>query len=277
MRNLIAFFLKYSNVFLFIGLQVIAFSLIFNSLAFQRSSFLNSSARWSGQVLDSYHFFREYLNLGKTNERLARENAMFRSAQKSSYFQVYSINDKHVDTLYKQQFVFMEAQVVNSSFNKRNNHMTLNRGTIHGVSRGMAVSSPEGVVGVVKDVSAHFSTVIPLLHSRSMVGGKLKRSGFFGPVTWSGSYFRNVQLTEIPKHAKVQVGDTIVTDGRSDVFPAGEIIGTAISSEVDPQTGFLNIEIRLGVDFSRLEYVYVIKDLLRFEQLELETRVGDGN
>jgi rod shape-determining protein MreC len=277
MRNLIAFILKHRNVFLFIALQFVAFLLIFNNLAFQRSTMLNSSARWSGSVLEQYHFFREYLNLSKTNERLVRENAMLRSALKDAHFQVYAVSREKVDTLYQQRFQYLDAKVVNSSFNKRNNHMTINKGSVHGIEKGMAVTSPDGVVGVVKDISRHFATVIPILHSRSMIGGKIKDIGFFGPVSWNGRHFRRAQLTEIPKHAGVQLGDSILTDGRSDVFPAGEFIGVVQQVELDPQSGFLIIEANLGVDFSRLEHVYVIRDFMILEQKELENRQQHGN
>jgi rod shape-determining protein MreC len=277
MRNLIAFFLKYRNVFLFLFLQVIALSLVFNSLAFQRSAFLNSSSRWTGEVLQSYHFFKEYLNLAQTNERLAKENARLRAALKASYFDVYRIEADKIDTLRQQQFTYLEAQVVNSSVNKRNNHMTLNKGTIHGVERGMAVTSTDGAVGIIKDVSSHFSTVIPLIHSQTLLGGAFKKNKFFGTVSWPGGHYRNAELNEIPKHAQVVVGDTIVTDGRSSVFPKGERIGIVTNDELNPTTGFRKVNIELSVDFNRLEHVYIVKNLMHFEQVQLENQSNNGN
>lgn len=277
MRHLFAFFLKYRNVFLFIFLQVVALSLVFNSLAFQRSTFINSSARWTGEVLQVYHFFKEYLNLAQTNERLSQENARLRSALKASYFEVFHIETAYVDTLYKQQFTYMEAQVVNSSVNKRNNHMTLNKGSKHGVERGMAVTSPDGAVGIIKDVATHFSTVIPLIHSKTLVGGAFKKNAFFGTVSWPGGHHTKVELNEIPKHAAVLPGDSIVTDGRSSVFPKGELIGIVLSDELNPETGFRSVTVELSVDFARLEHVYVVKNLLHFEQVSLEKSGTDGN
>ncbi|MCH8553637.1 MAG: rod shape-determining protein MreC [Schleiferiaceae bacterium] len=272
MRNLFALLAKYKTFFLFLVLQIVALVLMFNSLTYQRTTLLNASNHFSGSALSSYHQFQEYLNLSKTNASLARENARLRATSKKSYFEVFKTDGVTIDTLYQQQYTFTEAQVINSSFSRRNNYLTLNKGSRHGIEKGMAVIAPEGVIGVVKDVSTHFSTVLPILHSNAMVGGAFANNGFFGSVTWPGKHYREAKLNDVPKHAKLTKGDTVITDGRSTIFPKGEVIGFVKQANINPAAEFLDVTIELAVDFTNLEYVYVIDNLMQAEQLELEKR-----
>jgi len=272
MRNLFALLARFKTFLLFLLLQIVALVLTFNSLTYQRTTLLNASNHFSGSTLSSYHRFQEYLNLSKTNASLARENARLRATSRKAYFEVFKTDGLQVDTLYQQQFAFTEAQVINSSFSRRNNYLTLNKGTRHGIQKGMAVSSPEGVIGVVKDVSTHFSTVLPMLHSNAMIGGAFANNGFFGSVTWPGKHYREAKLNDVPRHAKLAKGDTVVTDGRSTIFPKGEIIGFVKQSNINPTAEFLDVTIELAVDFTNLEYVYIIHNLMQAEQVELENR-----
>ncbi len=272
MRNLLQFLARYHVLLLFIVLQLIALSLTVQSQSFQRSTFYSGANLVSGSVLGSYHQVENFINLRETNRNLARENAELRSTSKSSYFPMYVDRDTIVDTLYNQEYKYINAMVINSSFNKRNNYMTLNRGSAHGIKTGQGVISAEGAVGIIKDVSAHYATVIPLIHSNTRLSGKFKKSNYFGSANWMGGDHRVIRLSDIPRQASFVVGDTVVTDTRSGIFPAGIIVGTVRDYDIEPQDQLYEVDLTLAVDFAKVEHVYVIADLFKEERKALEER-----
>ncbi|MBA3901309.1 MAG: rod shape-determining protein MreC, partial [Bacteroidetes bacterium] len=76
----------------------------------------------------------------------------------------------------------------------------------------------------------------------------------------------------IPKHAKLNIGDTIVTSGASTIFPDGIMIGTIAEYKLKDGDNFFKIDINISTDFGKLGYVYVIKNLMSQEQLDLELK-----
>jgi rod shape-determining protein MreC len=134
----------------------------------------------------------------------------------------------------------------------------------------MGVIGSEGIVGVVNNVSNHFSTVIPLINPSFSVSGKFMNSGFFGPVQWKNTDYRYAYLVDIPRYADIEEGDTVVTDARSLIFPEGIHIGYVESYELQQDQNFFSVRLRLATDFASTNYVYIIEDKLREELEELE-------
>ena len=87
---------------------------------------------------------------------------------------------------------------------------------------------------------------------------------------WDGISPELVQLMDVPKIAPVQVGDTIITGGRSTIFPKGILIGTVTSFELDIAEDFYEINIKLFNDMTNIGHVYIIENLRMQEILNLE-------
>ncbi|MGB0178348.1 MAG: rod shape-determining protein MreC, partial [Owenweeksia sp.] len=192
MRYLLAFLYRKRIFLLFLALQIVAFSFIFRSRSFQRSSLLNSSHKVTGEVLETYNDYTQYLDLEHQNERLSEENALLRSLLPDAYLPLSRNTLKAADTAYDVQYTYIKADVINSSFRKSRNFITLNRGALQGVKEEMGVIGPGGAVGIVQNVSDHFSTVIPLINPGISVSGKFKEQKFFGPVNWKNNDYRFV-------------------------------------------------------------------------------------
>lgn len=273
MQNALQFFWKRRVTLLFIALQIVAIALVVQANAFHKSAVATSANAISGTVLENYQGVRDFINLNETNKNLASENAALRSAIKSAYFALYADRDSVIDTLYEQHYKFLEAEVINSSIHKRNNYLTLNRGKIHGVTSDMGVISDAGIVGVVTDVSDHYCTVIPLIHGRTRLSGKFKKSAFFGSIAWPAKMsYRQAQLSDIPRQAHISIGDTVVSDTRSNIYPSGIPIGIVDTFYIEPQDQFYEVELNLTTDFSSLNHVYIVVDLLKEERIAIENR-----
>lgn len=270
MRNLIRFFSRHSFFFLFLLFELVCFYLLFRYNHFQQSSFINSSNSVSAGIYDSYSDFTDYLNLKEVNEELALENQKLREEQISSYQKLFGPNFLIHDTLYQKKYLYSKTRVINNSVNKQNNYLTLSSGRLSGIKKGMGVIGPSGIVGVITQVSDHYSTAISLLHRDAKVGVKLKGTEYFGSLQWDGKDYRKGVLLDIPNHVAVSVGDTILTSGFSAIFPANLALAVITEFETVSGENFYNIKVAFTTNFKNLSQVYVVKNIYKEEIKTLE-------
>ena len=70
----------------------------------------------------------------------------------------------------------------------------------------------------------------------------------------------------------VSIGDSLITNGYSNIFPEGIKVGTVNRFEEDETENFYFIEVNLNLDYSNLDYVYVIQNPLKNERIKLEKK-----
>jgi rod shape-determining protein MreC len=271
MRNLWLFISKYNAFFLLVIFFTISLILLINNNSYQRASVWNSSNQVVGTAYERINEFSSYLVLGKTNDSLAAENARLRNLLKSSYYDD-SIKQVTVnDSVLKQQYTYTVARVINNSVHQKNNYLTINRGSKHGIKKGMGVIASSGVVGIVLNVSENFSTVRSLLHTETKISASV--DGNIGSLVWGeGNYdSRFALLKDIQSHLTIKKGARVITSEFS-LFPPGTNIGYVSESDTRDGNSALNIQVKLDTDFAKLQYVYVIINLLSEEQLNLEAQ-----
>ena len=270
MKSLLAFVIKHNFVFVFIGLQIICALFMVRSNRYQGSHVLNSSNQVVANVYQTAANTREYFFLKQENDRLANENAVLRNFLKTNYVALPMKEFTKNDTIYKQQYSYISCKVVNSSVNKRRNFITLNIGSDLGLEQDMAVMSSEGIVGRVTIVSKNFATVMSLLHKDNYVNCQLKKDGSYGPLIWDGSDYEHCLLTDIPTHAKIKAGDTVITSELSGIFPEGLMVGTIESYERRQNESFYTAKVKLRANLKKVNHVYVIKNKFKTERDSLE-------
>lgn len=244
--------------------------LMVRNRGFQGSHVLNSSNKVVGNVYTAASNTKEYFALKSENDILARENAILRNLLKSNYNIIPLTRYEKLDTLYKQQYSYISAKVVNSSVNKRRNYLTLNTGTEVGIGHDMAVMSSDGIVGIVTDASANFCSVMSVLHKDVRVNCQLKKDGSYGPLIWDGKDYRYCLLTDIPTHARIKAGDTVITSELSGIFPEGIMVGIVDSYERRQNEAFYTARVKLSADLKKVDHVYVIRNKFKGERDSLE-------
>lgn len=269
MRNLWLFISKYNAFFLLVIFFTISLVTLLNNNSYQRASVWNSSNQIVGSSYERINEFSSYLVLGKSNDSLAAENARLKNLLKSSYYSDSLQRVTVKDSLLQQQYTYTVARVINNSVHQKNNYLTINRGKRHGIERGMGVTSATGVVGIVMNVSDNFATIRSLLHTETKVSASV--NGNIGSLVWGEGNFdaRYAILKDIQGHLIIKKGSRVVTSEFS-LFPQGTNIGVVSRTGVRDGDSSLNIEVKLDTDFSALQYVYVINNLLSKEQLALE-------
>ena len=264
MRNLFAFFYRYHVFFLFILLEITALGMLIQSQHYQSARFASSSNTCSGKILEIFNNVTDYFSLKKINDLLAEENALIRNR---------SLRLPELEgNIYKNQHEYISAKIIKNSYNKRNNYLTINKGSIHGIENGMGVITEVGVVGIIRNVSANYATVMSLLNKNTIISTRFIKSNHFGELIWDGKSHQFAQLNSVEKYVPVAVGDSLITNNFSNIFPEGIPLGTVNRFEIDEKKNFYtSIEVALSVDFSNLNYIYVLKDKLKDERMKLES------
>lgn len=270
MRNLIFFIYKYYVFFLFFSLEVFAFVVIFRFNNYQKASFVNYTVGVTSSFYTAVSNTQEYFNLRHVNDSLQIENARLRSQLLTSYYKNNFTPTQINDTVYKQQYEYIPAQVVSNSVTKRNNYITLNKGSLHGIAPEMGVISDNGIVGIVMSVSPHYCTVLSLLNNNCKISAKIEKNGAFGSLVWEGDDPKYAALRDVNKHVPLMTNDQIITSNFSTIFPEGIPIGKIYAHSLDAGDNFHTIKVELNTDFATVSTVYVIRNLLKQEQQTLE-------
>ena len=269
MKEIIKLILKYHFTIIFILLEIVSFSLIIRHNEYQRAIFSESASTLFGNISSTITSIKDYFRLKEMNESLANENILLKNRLEKYEFLRDTIIHGTVVQDSIPVYEYIGAKQVNATYNRTKNYITLNQGRKNGLQKEMAVCTPEGIVGLIQDLSDHFAVVIPLINVDSRISAKIKKNNYYGSLQWDGNDYAYSYLNDIPYHVEVNAGDTIVTSGLSKIFPEGIVVGYVES--VDKETAnFLKIKVKLAVDFKRINHVYVILNNKKNEQTSLE-------
>lgn len=270
MRRLLQFLKKFRDFIIFLVLQLFVLSLFFQSKNYHKAQMVNTSSGVVGWFLEKKNNITKHFSLSEANDSLSAENAELRARLPESFYRlqdrIYYVND----TLYEQQYQYIPAQVINSSDNKRNNYFTLNKGSKSGIEEGMGVISKEGIIGFVIDVSTHYAIVKTVLSENINISVKLQRNNEHWLLKWDGSNNDIVQLNGVTHDINILEGDTVVTRGNKGIFPENQTVGYVDEIFIEDGKSTKSINVRLAVNFGAAYHVYVVRNILRDEQDELE-------
>lgn len=142
----------------------------------------------------------------------------------------------------------------------------LDKGASHGIRKNQAViayqDGLEGLVGRVIEVSRATCLVIPIFDSASYIGVRMDRSRYEGLAMGSGSEELPLVVQYVKKRARdeIQYGDLVITSGLQSLYPAGIKVGRVSKLRLLDYLTSMELEIEPIIDFSRIEYVFVISE-----------------
>ena len=266
---------RYFHILVFLTLQILALILIYENNNYQHFVISTAAQKVTGPVQKfanvfhkQFHYAKENAYLMQQNIELLKEKERMFLFSEDSVYSVFSGEGKHKRRMYDMT----TAHVVFNTVHKLHNYIIIDKGKKDGITPDMAVLSPHGVAGVVSDVSDNFSTVISLLNPNSRVSARIMPNNQIGTVVWIDQDPTVAQITDIPQHLMVAVGDSVVTSGYSYVFPKDILIGTVVEKFDNPNNTFLTIKIRLATDFQNLHNVYLVSNLYKSELDSLKSK-----
>lgn len=196
----------------------------------------------------------DYNFIKKENERL-QQALSFTERQKALY-----------------NYNYLIAQVISVSNDANNRSMNINLGSLNGIKKDMAVTTVDGLIGLVSSVTPLTATVTPITELNEIsptfnsiavtIMGRENES--FGILSSYNSEIDRITMTKIDENDPMTVGDTVITSGLGNVYPRGLVVGTVESKKVGDYGLTYVASVKLAASFDHLTEVFVV------QQAELE-------
>jgi rod shape-determining protein MreC len=272
MNSILKFLQLKLHVLLFVFLEILCIIIIVRNNIYQSAYYFNNTRKITAQfhVLNSRFF--DYFSLYQKNEALVTENLALRKQLKSNYVieskAIFEIND----TVYKQRYKYIPAQIIANSTNRSNNYITINKGSASGVVPGLGVFCPEGVVGIVERVSENYSIVVSLLSTTKFkIVPKISELNYTkGNLEWNGKDPNFLDFKGINKYEQIKNGYHLVTSPYTKIFPENIPIGIISTYSMKESDPFYSIKVKTSVNFGKIQVVYIVFDLFKKEIEQLE-------
>lgn len=152
----------------------------------------------------------------------------------------------------------LPAEIIGKDASSWFRTITVNKGSIDGVRKGMVVVAGAGLVGHVINTSRDVSRILVITDYNSSIDGICQISRARGIV--QGKSQDLCDLNYVSRQENVSVGERIITSGLGGRFPKGLVVGTVTGVEKKPYGVSQKVEVTPAVDFKKLEEVFVILD-----------------
>jgi len=215
------------------------------------SSSVKVRGAW-GNYINLFHTRQQDAQLKQEVARLREEEASFaEDAQQGRRLQkLLGFKESYVTST-------VAAQVIGTSGSERSHVVYLDKGSEDGLKPEMAVITPDGVVGKIRDVFPHTSQLLLISDPSSGAGVILATTRIRGIV--KGTATGRVEIDNLTADSRIKVGEPVVTSGGDLVFPRGLPVGEIESIAPDPlHQPYTAIRIKTAANLNRLEEVLVI-------------------
>ena len=254
MQSIINSIVKNRNLIIYLCLSFATFNYLYNNSSVHYSGFGKVGTFISGSTSSIYSYINSYFNLRQENNKLLEENLELKKNE-SQFIDKSDTRDVSENKIDKT----ISAKVILNSINKSKNIIVINKGELNGITKEMGVISSKGVVGIIKNITDNYSSIVSLLNTDLKINAILKNSSTIGSISWDGLDPGIVQLNDIPLSSSIKVGDTIVTGGMSFYFPKGIPIGKIEDYSNTSLEGYYSIDVSIFSDFSSLSNLYILE------------------
>jgi rod shape-determining protein MreC len=209
------------------------------------------SGLWQNYI-DLRHVREQNQELQKTIDRLRLEQAsLLEDARQGERLQAL------LDFQQKYIYKTVIAQAIGSSGNDSSRVFYLDKGSADGLDRDMAVITPDGIVGKVREVFPHSAQVLAINDQTSGAGVILETTRTRGILR--GDAAGHPQIIGILADQRIQPGEKVLTAGGDLVFPRGLPVGEVVRVQPDPdRDSFIDVIVKPAAHLDRLEEVLVI-------------------
>lgn len=260
----------------FLLLESVALRVFIHFHAYQESALIEQVIVFRGSVNRFFSFFTDLFHLKQENKRLLEENTRLRNMSAQNFDRVPASSLLHSDTIYIdssalfRKYKIYSGKVISINRSVANNTLEVQVGTADGVKRDMGVIGPDGIVGVVTNVSNHYAEVLTVLNRTYKISCIHKKSGFVGLIEWEGTDVHEVTMRHFPYKSLVDVGDSVYSSQYSELFPPMSLVGIVTKVEKDPNRNSYRTRIRLSTDLDKITHVYVVENQMYEDRKQLQ-------
>lgn len=226
------------------------------------SPFQKASTFVSRTIRGTFQQYIFLVNLGKEN-RMLRQKVAELQAETHHMKEMRLANDRLRQLLQfreKNSSSMIGAEVIGQDPSSWFKSVTIDKGERDGVKRGMAVVSPNGIIGQILKTAPHYATVLLITDYNSAIDSIVQRTRAKAIVEGKGE--NRCQLKYLLRTEEVAVGDAVVTSGLGGNFPKGLMVGKIKKVDKKDHGVFQYAELVPSVDFTQIEEVFVIMDPL---------------
>ncbi|MBF0464416.1 MAG: rod shape-determining protein MreC [Nitrospirae bacterium] len=148
------------------------------------------------------------------------------------------------------------ARVIARQPNKWYHQIILDSGTKAGIKKDMAIRTDKGLIGKIISTESNYSTVQLLTDVYSSVAVRLEDNRTEAVLSGTGSEL--CLLKYIPVSEDVKAGESLVTSGTDNLFPAGIPVGRVLSVERVTSGMFHEIKVELFAQPTKVEEVIIV-------------------
>ncbi len=159
------------------------------------------------------------------------------------------------------------AEIIGSVSDNYTNYFVINKGRKHGILKNQAVINSLGIIGKILTVQNTTSYVQLITSKKSNIPVILKRTRDRGILQGEGKNLLSLKFVFLK--SDIQKGDEIVTSGLAGIFPKEFPVGTVKNFKENKYYYSLEADIEPYVNFSRIEYVFVVLKAVQNESLPL--------
>jgi rod shape-determining protein MreC len=209
--------------------------------------------QWAGSGWENYFWL---IDTKQDNDRLQRQLAQLKLENVGLRSSLAQFEREGKLVAYQDDLASktLLAQVIGKGANSNSREIFISRGLNAGVTAGMPVITPDGIVGKVQASYSGAALVMLISDPEAGVGVLLERSRAGGILKGTGH--TECRVDYISHEVDVAIGETVYTSGDDRVFPKGLRIGEVV--KLDRGTDFQEIRIKPFVRLDRLEEVLVI-------------------
>jgi rod shape-determining protein MreC len=206
---------------------------------------------WQNYI-DLRHTQQQNEELQKTIDRLRLEQAsLLEDAKQGERLQAL------VDFQQKYIYKTVAAQAIGSSGSDQSRLFYIDKGADYKLERDMAVITPDGIVGKVREVFPHSAQVLEINDQTSGAGVILATTRLRG--TLRGNAIGQPQIIGVLADQRIQPGEQVLTAGGDMIFPRGLPVGVVEKVIHDPdRDAFIDVIVKPAAQLDRLDEVLVI-------------------
>jgi rod shape-determining protein MreC len=153
---------------------------------------------------------------------------------------------------------FADAAVISREAGNYETVLTLNKGSVHGVRKNMAVLTADGLVGHVSEIGLDWFRVSTIIEPSSSMGVYTEKENMLGVLEGDSTLEGNgtCRMTYISGKGNLSIGDKVYTaGGEGSTYPTGLYVGTVSDFGPDATTGEMVATITPAVDFARVDSI----------------------
>ncbi len=164
---------------------------------------------------------------------------------------------------FQQKYLYatQAAQVFGTGGSNLSRVFYIDKGSADKLERDMAVITPDGIVGKVREVlGRHSAQVLAINDQNSGAGVILETTRIRGILR--GNADGRLQIVDLLADKRIQPGEKVLTAGGDQIFPRGLSVGEVEKVVPDPdRDGFIQIMVKPAAHLDRLDEVLVITSM----------------